>query len=193
MIIESLVSTLNVDGSVNIAPMGLHIDGGWVRFELRPFEATTTCSNLKRTRQGIVHITDDVELIARAAISGLTELPELVPGRKVQVPAIGNACRWYEFQVESIIELSPRVQLLCRTLYEHRNRDFIGFNRAKHAVLEAAILATRLDFIPMEEIVEQFRRLATIVEKTGGAQEQAGFMLLQRLLQEAQAKSKRIR
>jgi hypothetical protein len=45
----------------------------------------------------------------------------------------------------------------------------------------------------MEEIVEQFRRLATIVEKTGGAQEQAGFMLLQRLLQEAQAKSKRIR
>jgi hypothetical protein len=185
MIIETLVTTLNEDGSVNIAPMGPQVEEDWERFELRPFHATATFANLKRTGQGIVHITDDVGLIARAATSRLTELPQLVAGRQVAVPAIGNACRWYEFEVESITELLPRIQVRCRTVYEHRQRDFLGFNRAKNAVLEAAILATRLDFLPFEEIDEQFRRFAAIVEKTGGRQEQEAFELLLRLVKEA--------
>ena len=57
-------------------------------------------------------------------------------------------------------------------------RDFWGFNRGKHAVLEAAILATRLDFLPAQEIEEQYIRLATIVNKAGGAKEKSAFQLL---------------
>ncbi len=67
----------------------------------------------------------------------------------------------------------------CRTIHSQRNRDFFGFNRAKHAVLEAAILATRIEFLPSNEISEQFQRLALIVTKTGGPQEQSAFELLQ--------------
>lgn len=187
MIIESVVTTLNEDGSVNLAPMGPFVDTDWSEFELRPFENSSTLENLKRTRQGIVHITDDVELIVRAATHQLPELPEMEAGKQVDVPAIRDACRWFEFRVESITELIPRVSIRCRTVYEHRNRDFIGFNRAKNAVLEAAILATRLDFLPLAEVVEQYRRFETVIEKTGGVQERKAFELLKSLIKSVQS------
>jgi hypothetical protein len=59
-----------------------------------------------------------------------------------------------------------------------RIRDFFGFNRAKHAVIEAAVLATRLEFLPAEKVRQEFRSLATIVEKTAGQQERRAFQLL---------------
>lgn len=54
-------------------------------------------------------------------------------------------------------------------------REFFGFNRAKHAVLEAAILATRIGLLPRSEIESEFERLAVIVKKTGGQQEHQAF------------------
>jgi len=60
-----------------------------------------------------------------------------------------------------------------------RFREFFGFNRAKHAVVEAAILATRTEFLPPEEILAEFRRLAVLVEKTGGSAEHEAFQLLE--------------
>jgi hypothetical protein len=70
------------------------------------------------------------------------------------------------------------MSLNCRTLVCNRIREFWGFNRAKHAVIEAAILATRLDFLPAAEIANQFARLQSVVEKTGGSQEHSAFDLL---------------
>jgi hypothetical protein len=57
-------------------------------------------------------------------------------------------------------------------------RDFFGFNRAKHAVVEAAILATRTDFLPIDEILADFDKLASLVQKTGGDDEHRAFQLL---------------
>jgi hypothetical protein len=57
-------------------------------------------------------------------------------------------------------------------------RDFFGFNRAKHAVVEAAILATRTDFLPLDEIEAEYRKLKVLVDKTGGDQEQRAFAFL---------------
>jgi len=51
-------------------------------------------------------------------------------------------------------------------------------NRAKHAVVEAAILATCTAFVPPDEIEGECRVLAFLVEKTGGPQEHAAFDLL---------------
>ena len=59
-----------------------------------------------------------------------------------------------------------------------RLREFFGFNRAKHAVVEAAILASRTDFLPLADIEAEFRRLAVIVDKTGGPQEHEAFRFL---------------
>ena len=66
-----------------------------------------------------------------------------------------------------------------------RLRDFFGFNRAKHAVVEAAILATRIHLLAAEEIAAEFRKLGVIVGKTGGDQEKEAFAFLERYVAEA--------
>jgi hypothetical protein len=185
MILEAIVTSRNEDRTTNVSPMGPNIETNLSRFELRPFNTSRTFQNLKRTRQGVLHITDDVDLIARAAIGKLDPPPGLQRAEQVDCDVIREACRWYEFRVEFIEEVGPRASLNCKTIYAHRNRDFFGFNRAKHAVLEAAILATRIHFLPAEEIALQFQRLEPAVKKTGGSREQNAFRLLQEFIQSA--------
>jgi hypothetical protein len=98
--------------------------------------------------------------------------------KQVEGVVIANACRWYEFRVNSLDDRAPRTTIACVVVAKGRIRDFFGFNRAKHAVLEAAILATRLEFLPPQEICAEFRRLAVLVEKTAGDQERRAFQFL---------------
>ena len=70
--------------------------------------------------------------------------------------------------------------------FTHRRRrrppwgapEFIGFNRARHAVLEAAIYATRLHLLPRSFVESELQRLQVIVDKTAGAQEREAMALL---------------
>ena len=178
MILEAIVTTINEDGSPNLSPMGPTVGESLDCFELRPFNSSRTFANLKRTRMGVLHVTDDVGIFARAAIGKLEKMPPLMDADQVVGKIIADACRYYEFEVEFIDETGPRMSLNCRTVVSNRIREFWGFNRAKHAVIEAAILATRLEFLPAAEIADQFVRLNSVVEKTGGNQERTAFGLL---------------
>jgi len=179
VILEAIVTTINADQSVNVSPMGPLVDASMKEFTLRPYETSTTCQNLQRTRQGVLHVTDDVELLARAAINQLDPLPEMVAATAVEGSILVAACRWYAFEVVSLDDRNERVTMQCKVVESGRQRDFFGFNRAKHAVLEAAILATRVQFLPADLIRSQLEQLAVIVGKTAGAQEQRAFDLLQ--------------
>jgi hypothetical protein len=98
---------------------------------------------------------------------------------------LADACRWYAFRVTSLDDSTPRTRIECRVVDSGRQRDFIGFNRAKHAVLEAAILATRIEFLPANDILAELERLAVIVEKTAGPQERAAYDFLTTYVQQA--------
>jgi hypothetical protein len=124
------------------------------------------------------HVTDDVELLARAAIGKLDPLPAMRPAQFIDVPMLADACRWLEFRVEEIDDSPPRSTIRCRIVNRIEGRPFFGFNRAKHAVVEAAILATRVGILPAEEISAEVARLAIVVGKTAGDQEAAAFELL---------------
>ena len=82
-----------------------------------------------------------------------------------------GACRFFEFRVASIVESEQRVKIEAEVVHSGTLRDFFGFNRAKHAVLEAAVFATRLHLLPREEIETEYRKLRVIVDKTGGEHE----------------------
>src|SRR2546427_5642617 len=175
MILEGLVTTLNADGGVNIAPMGPLVDEGMRRLILRPYQTSRTYANLKRTGQGVLHVTDDVELLARAAVGEVEPPPRMVPatveGEPFEGRIIAEACRWYAFKVRHLDDRQERTHIEAEVIARGVLREFFGFNRAKHAVLEAAILATRTKFLPAEEIRADLRRLKPLVEKTGGPQE----------------------
>ncbi len=182
MILEAIVTTTNEDGSTNISPMGPTVSsdtsGTIHEFQLRPFDTSRTFANLKRTRCGVMHVTDDVMLFAMTAIGQNPQTPDLLDAESVDGKILADACRFYEFEVGFIDETGARMNLNCSTVRQGKLRDFWGFNRAKHAVLEAAILATRVDFLPKQEIEDSMNRLKVIVEKTAGEQEAAAMDLL---------------
>src|SRR5262245_38172984 len=147
MILEGVVTTVGPAGEVNVAPMGPRVEPGELRrFLLRPFPTAQTFRNLKARGEGVLHVTDDVLLLARAALGAAEPPPPLRPAQKVRGFVLEDACRWYEFRVSSIDEREERVRVEAEVVHCGRGRDFFGFNRAKHAVVEAAILATRTDF-----------------------------------------------
>ena len=178
LILEGILTTLNADGSVNISPMGPIVDPSMATLTLRPFNTSTTYANLKRTGQGVFHVSDDVELIARAAVGPVVPPPRLVPCQAVEGWILADACRWYALRVGEIDDRQERVVMTAEVVDRGRLRDFFGFNRAKHAVVEAAILATRVQFLPAAEILAEFERLKVPVEKTGGPAEHAAFDFL---------------
>ncbi|MBI2194889.1 MAG: DUF447 family protein [Planctomycetes bacterium] len=177
MILEAIVTTLGPDGSLNVAPMGPRVDEGLSRFELQPYSTSQTYRNLKTHGEGVIHVVDDVWLLARAAVGSVE--PPTFPASRVKGRVLQDACRYYEFRVTGMDESGQRIRIETEVLATGRLRDFFGFNRAKHAVVEAAILATRTAFLPREDILSEFERLAVLVQKTGGQQEYQAFAFLQ--------------
>jgi hypothetical protein len=178
LILEGVLVTLGDDGQPHIAPMGPLVRGDMQRLWLRPFRTSTTYANLVRAGAGVFHVTDDVELIAHAAVGQLTPLPRLDRALTPCGPVLADACRWYAFRVESLDDAEERTSMVAKVVEQGGLRDFQGFNRAKHAVIEAAILATRLHLIAPEAIEEDFARLQIIVGKTGALTERRAFDFL---------------
>lgn len=172
-ILEGIVTTVNTDGSPNISPMGPIVEESIDWLWLRPFRSSTTFANLNRARRGVFHITDDVELFARAVVGQTTPLPRMIYPQSEEFSGyvLADACRWYAFEVESLDDSTDRASVVGRVVERGVIREFFGFNRAKHAVIEAAILASRVHLLQREEIERQLPPLLTMVEKTGGAAE----------------------
>jgi hypothetical protein len=178
MILEGVVTTRNADGSPHLAPMGPRVGADWSRFVLRPFPTSGTYRNLLAHPEGVLHVTDDALLIARAAVGKADPPPPVRPAEKVAGFVLADCCRWYEFVVRSVDDSGERVEIAAEVVHAGRGRDFWGFNRAKHAVIEAAILATRLHLLPHDEVAAEFRKLRVVVGKTGGPAEREAMDLL---------------
>jgi hypothetical protein len=178
MILEGIVTTVGSDGAVNIAPMGPIVDENVTRLSLKPFRTARTYANLKARNEGVFHVTDDVLLFARAAVRSLPCPPPMTRANAVDGWILSDACRYYEFRVVKCDDRADRATLQADIVHAGRLRDFFGFNRAKHAVVEAAILATRTEFLPRTEIFAAFDRLAPLVEKCGGEREREAFAFL---------------
>jgi hypothetical protein len=190
VILEGIVTTLSLEDVLNVAPMGPEVDTdlNMEQFILRPYRTSTTYANLKARGEGVLHVTDDVLLLARTAIgTAVNPPPATRPADMVAGVILLDACRFYEFRVIELNDHEDRTRIVVETVARGRHRDFFGFNRAKHAVVEAAILATRTAFLPLEDLLLEFRRLEVLVQKTGGPSEQSAFQLLYEHLREAAA------
>jgi len=171
LILEGLVTTLTPADTPHLAPMGPTVEPGLARFVLRPYPTSQTYQHLRQRGAGVLHVTDDALLLARAAIGPVVPFPPTRPAQAIAGVILADACRAAEFVVESIDESAERVALQCRTLALHELRPFFGFNRAKHAIVEAAILATRLAWLGRESVEAELARLAVPIRKTGGPDE----------------------
>jgi hypothetical protein len=174
MIVEAIVTTVAADGTANFAPMG--VEWGEETIVLKPFLETATYRNVVATRAAVVNLTDDIRLFARAAIS--SPQYESAPATVVCGVVLANCCSWRELEVRSIDSTPPRSRIAAAVVHRGTRREFIGFNRARHAVLETAIYATRLHLLPRPFIESELTRLQEIVNKTAGPDELEAMELL---------------
>lgn len=178
MIVETIVTTRDLAGEVNVAPMGVEWDPSHedTTIVLKPFLETATYRNVSATGIAVINVVDDVRIFARAAISNPTYTT--VPAVAVAGVVLAECCSWREVRVASIDSTPPRSRIATTVVHRGANRDFIGFNRARHAVLETAIYATRVHMLPRDFLESELQRLQVIVDKTAGPREFEAMALL---------------
>jgi len=166
-ILETVVTTINPDGSVNCAAMG--VEWGQQRIVIKPYRGTRTLRNLRATGAAVVNAIDDILLFSQAALGD--PHPPTHPAASVEGAVLDDACSWREVRVEAIDESARRARVDTVVVDGGTGREFLGLNRARHAVLEASILASRARMLPAEEIAAELRRLQVLVDKTAGPRE----------------------
>jgi hypothetical protein len=167
VILETIVTSVSQDGVVNCAPMG--VEWGVESITLKPFLDTATYRNVLATGVAVVNLVDDARVFAEAALSNRvfdTEAARVVPA-----VVLTDCCSWRELRTVSVDSTPPRARITTRVVHTGIRREFIGFNRAKNAVLEATIYATRLHLLEPDFIERELARLQVIVDKTAGPAE----------------------
>jgi hypothetical protein len=168
MIRETIVTTMNGAGTVHIAPLGIIADGDeWI---IAPFRPSTTLDNLLATPFAVANYTDDVRVFA-GCLTGRNQWPTAASDR-VPVPRLAGALAHAELSVTRVTEDDQRPRFHCRVVHLAQHAPFAGFNRAQAAVLEAAILTSRLHMLRREKIDSELAYLEIAVTKTAGPAEQ---------------------
>ena len=165
MIRETIVSTVDGAGKAHFAPLGLIAEGdGWI---VAPFHPSTTLDNLRGVPFAAANFTDDVRIFA-GCLTGRSEWPSAVCA-EIPVPRLAPALAHAELAVTHISEDEQRPRFHCRVLRTVTHAPFKGFNRAQAAVIEAAILVSRLRLLPREKVDHEISYLQIAVGKTASA------------------------
>ena len=167
MIQELIVSTKNREGVVHLAPMGVHVNGD--ELIILPFRPSTTLRNLVVTGDAVLNYCDDVRVFA-GCLTGRRDWA-LNPAEKIQGAVLACALAHTEVELVRIEEDDTRPRLFCTAVHTVNHAPFKGFNRAQFAVLEAAILISRLKMLPLEKIETEIDYLRIGLEKTAGDNE----------------------
>ncbi len=167
-IVETIVTTSNAAGEVHIAPLGLIADGShWI---IAPFKPSKTLDNLRANPFAAASHTDDVRVFA-GCVTGRKIWP-LTSTSKVSGSRLADCVSHWELKVERVIEDELRPRFVCAVVHRESHKVWDGFNRAQAAVLELAVLTTRLGMLPPEKIESELKYLEIAISKTAGPREE---------------------
>ena len=180
MILEGLLSIRTEDGSVHTAAMGPEVpDSRSInQLILKPFQSSRTSDILSALPEGVFHLTDNVLLFAQAVTGTLSQDLRIRPAATVSGWILEDTCEAFEFRIKKSDRSHDSSKLYATIQKTHFIRPFRGFNRASHAVIEAAILFSRIQLLGGEHIQQQLELLRPLVAKTAGEQERNAFELI---------------
>lgn len=164
---EVIVTTQSPEGQAHIAPMGVWDEDGLVT--LAPFRPSRTLDNVLASGVAVVNACDDVRVFA-GCLTGRHDWP-LVAGTIPGSLRLADAVSHTELELVRVDEDELRPKLRCRVVRAESHRAFEGFNRARAAVLECAILASRLHRLPESKIRSELDYLSIAIDKTAGPAE----------------------
>jgi hypothetical protein len=167
-IVETIVTTASAAGEVHLAPLGLIADGS--RWIIAPFKPSKTLDNLQSNPIAAASHTDDVRVFA-GCVTGRKIWP-LTPTTRVKVERLAECVSHWELAVERFIEDAIRPRFVCTIVHQESHKAWEGFNRAQAAVIELAVLTTRLNMLPAEKVESELKYLEIAISKTAGPHEE---------------------
>jgi hypothetical protein len=167
MIFETIVSTVNAFGEPHVTPFGIRIQDGLV--VISPYKPSTTLQNILTTGHAVLNLSDDVRVFA-GALTG-RNVWHLLATDKVAGFRLDGTLVHKELKLVSVEDDIVRPQLLLEVIHEVQHAPFQGFNRAQAAIIELAVLVSRLKRLPMEKIQQEMRYLQIAIDKTAGERE----------------------
>lgn len=183
MIFETVVSTVSTDGKPHLAPMGVRYQGDDVI--LMPFKPSATYDNIVGTGHAVLNLTTDVRVFA-GCVTGRRDWP-LVPAERIPGMRLQAALNHVELRlVEERADVQRPVLRMAR-VHAARHGDFAGFNRAQAAVIEGAVLVSRLHMLPAEKVREEIAYLQIAIDKTAGPDEHEAWRWLRSAIASHQA------
>lgn len=167
-IVETIVTTMDEAGVAHVAPLGLIADGGhWI---IAPFKPSKTLENLRACPFAVASHTDDVRVFA-GCVTGRKSWPT-VPASKVKGARLKECLSHWELEVVSVTEDDLRPRFVCKRVHVETHAPWEGFSRAQAAVLELAVLTTRLKMLPPEKIENELKYLEIAISKTAAPREE---------------------
>ncbi len=167
-IVETIVTTMNAAGEVHVAPLGLIQEGAhWI---IGPFKPSRTLDNLRAHPFAAASHTDDVRVFA-GCVTGRKNWPT-VATTEIKGGRLKDCLAHWEMKVSSVREDELRPRFVCDLVHQETHRAWDGFNRAQAAVLELAVLTTRLKMLPPEKVENELKYLEIAISKTASPREQ---------------------
>lgn len=174
MIYETVVTTMNLDGIVHVAPMGIRMEKG--KYLVSPFKPSRTFDNLVNTGVAVINMTDEVMIFA-GCLTGRGDWPT-VDAESIDCERLAQALAHVEVRVERHEDDALRPVFTCHPVNVANHGTFKGFNRAQAAVIEGAILVSRLRLLSEEKIRSELEYLDVAIEKTAGEKEKTAWRWL---------------
>lgn len=164
---EVIVITLDENGKSHLAPMGISEVNG--HFQVKPFKPSSTYDNLMRHGQCSINFVDDVRIFA-GALTGHRDWPT-TPCQQIEGEYLSDALSHIELEIVRLEDTDPRACFHGAVICDINHKPFRGFNRAQSAVIEAAILVSRLNMLSEQKIREEIAYLTIAIDKTAGERE----------------------
>lgn len=180
MIQETIITSVNEHGITHIAPMGIHS----LNHELiiLPFKPSTTLTNILSTQTAVINYCDDVRIFA-GCLTG-RKIWALQAAENIKGMVLINTLAHSELELLRIEDDKIRPKLFCKSVHHVNHAPFTGFNRAQYSVLEAAILCSRLKWLPLKKIEHEISYLRVGLEKTAGEREWEAWGWLMALIEQ---------
>ncbi len=167
MIFETIISTVNSQGDAHVTPFGIQLQDGLV--VISPYKPSATLDNILTTQYAVMNLTDDVRVFAGALTR--RQAWELTPADKITGYRLTETLVHKELKLVKINEDTLRPQLFLEVIHEVQHQAFLGFNRAQAAVIELAVLVSRLNMLTKDKVLSEMQYLQIAVDKTAGERE----------------------
>lgn len=167
MIFETIITSINAEGVPHVTPFGVRYEGDHVL--ISPYKPSSTLTNILLSKQAVMNVTDDVRVFAAALTN--RQAWALLQANQIKGFRLANCLQHVELALIEVRDDAIRPQLVMEKIYVQQHRPYNGFNRAQAAVIELAVLVSRLHMLPQDKIQSEIQYLQIAIDKTAGEHE----------------------